>query len=284
MAEGEWPNLFLVGVLKGGTSTLWAYLDQHPDIFMSSVKEPHFFTTADPSQTTAPVKDERDYLNLFAAAAHQTIRGEASASYFTDLASPPAIKRANPEAKILVILRDPVERAYSHYLDMVGYGEERRSFAEAVEAELAGDRPAHTEPYVNRGFYSEPLDRYLQTFGDNVYVLFLERMASDPTSELRQVFDFLQVDVDVADRLTAERRNPYAMPRGPVSRLVGSSRIRTAGRLLIPRPLRPALERLLFKRAAKPPMEDEVRGVLQAIYESDRDPLERLVGRPLPWG
>jgi hypothetical protein len=281
MAEGQLPNLFLVGVLKGGTSTLWAYLDQHPDIFMSRVKEPHFFTAADPSRT-APVKDQRAYLNLFAGA-HESIRGEASASYFTDLASPPAIKRAVPEARILVILRDPVERAYSHYLDMVGFGEESRSFAEAVEAEIAGERPDHTEPYVNRGFYSEPLGRYLETFGDNVHVLFLETMASDPRSDLREVFEFLQVDPEVADQLTAERQNPYATPRGPASRLVGSSKIRAAGRLLMPRSLRPALQRLLFRRGAKPPMEHEVRGVLREIYESDQEPLEQLVGRPLPW-
>jgi hypothetical protein len=281
MAQEEWPNLFLVGVLKGGTSTLWAYLDQHPDIFMSRVKEPHFFTAADPSRTP-PVKDQRAYLNLFAGA-HEPIRGEASASYFTDLASPTAIRRANPDARILVILRDPVERAYSHYLDMVGFGEESRSFTEAVEAELAGERPDRTEPYVNRGFYAEPLGRYLQTFGDNVHVLFLETMASDPESELRGVFEFLQVDPEVADRLTAERQNPYATPRGPASRLVGSATLRTAGRLLTPRRLRPALQRLLFKRSAKPPMEREVRGILQEIYESDREPLERLVGGPLPW-
>jgi hypothetical protein len=281
MAEGEWPNLFLVGVLKGGTSSLAAYLDQHPDIFMSLVKEPHFFTGADPSQTRS-VRDKRTYLKLFAGA-QERVRGEASASYFTDSASPPAIKRASPEAKILVILRDPVERAYSHYLDMLRYGQESRSFAEAVEAELAGERPAGTEPYVSRGFYVEPLDRYLETFGENVHVLFLESMVRDPAPELREVFEFLQVDPDVADRLSVERRNTYAAARRPASRLVGSSRTRTAGRLLVPRKLRPAVERLLFKPAGKPAMDEGVRGVLQDIYGGDREPLEQRVGRPLPW-
>src|SRR5512133_3335666 len=279
MAEGEWPNLFLVGVVKGGTTSLAAYLDQHPDIFMSLVKEPHFFTDAAPRGS---VKDERAYLKLFAAA-RERVRGEASASYFTDSASPAAIKDANPEAKILVILRDPVERAYSHYLDNLQHGSESRSFAEAIEAELAGERPAGTEPYVSRGFYVEPLDRYLEYFGESVHVVFLEDMAGDPASELREIFEFLEVDPDIADWVRSERRNTYALARRSTSRLVGSPRARRAGQFLVPRRLRPTVERLLFKRADKPAVDEEVRGILAEVYRIDRGPLEQRVGRPLPW-
>jgi hypothetical protein len=282
MKQGGWPNLFLVGVVKGGTSSLWGYLDQHPDIFMSPLKEPHFFTNADPAGSTS-VKDERAYLQLFAGA-RERLRGEASVSYFGDSASPPAIKQVSPEAKILVILRDPVERTYSHYWDSVQYGDERRAFPEAVQAELAGDRRPGVEPYVKRGFYTEHLDRYLETFGENVHVLFLEEMTRDPKAELRRVFEFLRIDADVADRLTVERRNTFALRRRPAARLVRSPTMRKVGRLLVPFSLRPRVESLLFKRGSKPPMDDNVRQLLREVYERDRGALERLLGRPVPWG
>ena len=76
-----------------------------------------------------------------------------------------------------------------------------------MEDELAGDLPPGAEHYVHIGFYSEPLERYLRAFGDNVYVLFLEAMTRDPSSELREVFEFLGVEAEVAERLTAEHRN-----------------------------------------------------------------------------
>jgi len=281
-AGNPWPNLYLVGVVRGGTTSLWGYLQQHPEIFMSPVKEPHFFTTA--GATLAPAyATEEAYLRLFAGA-HEPVRGEASASYFGDPASPAAIKRVSPDAKILVMLRNPVERAYSHYWHAVGNGRESRPFGEAVREELAGRRPEGTEPYVRRGFYSESLRRYLDLFGDNVRVLFLEELSRDPSSTMRDVFGFIGVDPEVAVDLAPERRNVFQLPRGRVARWILTSHLsRATATLVVPRRLRPRVEQLLLASPARPAMDVELRDLLAGVYEPDEETLRSIVGRPLPW-
>lgn len=278
----EWPNLFVVGVVRGGTTSLWGYFQQHPEIFMSPVKEPHFFTKAG-ARLAPRYATESAYLGLFSGATER-IRGEASASYFGDAASPAAIKRVSPDAKILVILRDPVARAYSHYWHAVGNGHEPRGFAEAVHDELAGRRPDGAEPYVRRGFYSEALRRYLALFGDNVRVLFLEELSRDPATTLRSVFAFLGVDPNVADRLVVERRNESRLPRGRVAgRILRSSRSRKVAAAFVPRRLRSSIEGLLSSRPAQPAMAAETRELLVSVYTPDEDELRSILRRPLPW-
>jgi sulfotransferase family protein len=281
-ATTQWPNLFVVGVMRGGTTTLWGYLERHPEIFMSPVKEPHFFTKA--GVRRAPrYATEKAYLGLFTGASER-IRGEASASYFTDGDSPAAIKRVSPDAKILVILRDPVERAHSHYWHAVNNGHETRTFAEVVRDELAGLRPDGAETYVRRGFYSEPLRRYLDHFGDNVHVLFLEELSRAPTTIMRQVFAFLEVDPGAAEDLVVERRNEFRVPRGRFAgQIHRSRRLRGTAARLVPRRLRPSVERALFATGARPAMPAESRALLADVYASDEDALQAILGRPLPW-
>lgn len=281
-ATTQWPNLFVVGVMRGGTTTLSGYLERHPEIFMSPVKEPHFFTKA--GAMLAPrYATEKAYLGLFAGASER-IRGEASASYFTDGDSPAAIKRVSPDTKILVILRDPVERAHSHYWHAVGNRRETRTFAEAVRDELAGLRPDGAETYVKRGFYSEPLRRYLDHFGDNVHVLFLEELSREPTATMREVFAFLGVDPGAAENLAVERRNEFRLPRGRLaSRILRSRRLRGVAARLVPRRLRPSVEGVLFATGARPAMPEESRALLVDVYASDEDALQSILGRSLPW-
>jgi hypothetical protein len=119
MIDDPWPNLFIVGAAKAGTTSLYHYLAQHPDIYMAPVKEPHFFSRIHPAPELEAffphVSDEADYLSLFANAHAETVRGEASTSYLSHPDVADAIWQKRPEAKIVIMLRDPVERAYSNY-------------------------------------------------------------------------------------------------------------------------------------------------------------------------
>lgn len=277
-----WPNLFLVGVVRGGTTSLWGYLDQHPEIYMAAVKEPHFFSNANPK--LAPTfKDERAYLGLFAGA-REPVRGEASASYFADPTIPAAIKLASPEAKILVSFRDPVGRAYSHYWHDVAFGTETRSFSDAVREELAGIRREGLGGYVRLSFYSDSLQQYLDTFGGNVHVVFLEDMARDPVTTARDVFAFLGVEPAVADRLVTARRYGFQLPRGRLARsLVRSRRLRVVGRQVAPLRLRSRLEGMLLAPREAPPIEPDVRRLLEDVFTPDGEALRRILGRELPW-
>jgi Sulfotransferase family len=281
--ERRWPNLFIVGAGKAGTSSLADYLGQHPDIFMAPVKEPHFFSDADP-RLTPPIKDEEAYLRLFAGASTEKLRGEASVSYLWDTASPRAIKRASPDARILVLLRDPVDRAYSHYWHAFKNGVETRSFQQAVEDELAGVRPPGLEPYLERSRYAEALARYLDVFGASVYVLFFEDLVRDAAGELRKVFAFLDVEPAFAQRLDTGIRNAFALPRNRLAgTMLRSPRVRKAARAVVPSRSRRGLERLLLEPAAKPPMPREACALLEGAYDTDRMRLERLLNRRVPW-
>jgi hypothetical protein len=281
--DPRWPNLFLVGVGKGGTSSLWYSLAQHPDIHMSTLKEPHFFSDARPTLFTG-VKEESAYLKLFAGARNERVLGEASVSYFWDPDSPHRIARACPDAKILVILRHPIERAYSHYWHAVRNGRESRSFATAVDQELAGQVPAGREPYVARSLYSEPLERYLSVFAGNVYVLFFEDLVHDPAGELKSLFKFIGVEPDRATALVPTARNRFALPKNRVAaRFVRSRNARVVGRLLVPAVLRPRLEAVLMREREKPRMPPVIWQRLRGFYAEDHARLELLLGRPVSW-
>ena len=281
----RWPNLFIVGAPKGGTTTLWRYLDRHPDIYMSPAKEPNFFL--DPVPPVRP-PTERAYLELFEGAEGERWLGEASGRYFSDPMTPGLIEAKVPDARIMIALRDPVERAYSSYWHDVKFGIEQRPFAEVVDEQLdASSIPVGSDPdkkHVYLGFYSQHVQRFLDVFGEAVRTGFLEDLHAEPAREAASIFEFLEVDAGVADEITPGAHNVFAQPRNRVAaRLMASPRARAGGRAAFPEPLRTWVENLVLRRGQKPPLEPELRARLRAAFDADRGPLERLLGRPVPW-
>ena len=281
----RWPNLFIVGAPKGGTTTLWRYLDEHPGIFMSPAKEPNFFL--DP---TPPVKvpTEDAYLRLFSGAGDERWLGEASGRYFSDPATPGLIKARVPHARIMIALRDPVERAYSSYWHDVKFGIESRPFSEVVDQQIDDSRvPVGADPekkHVYLGFYSQHVARFLDVFGDAVRVGFLEDLHADPQGEAASIFEFLGVAQDVARQISPGAHNVFAQPRNRLAaRLMASPRARAGGRAFFREPLRTWVENMVLERGRKPPLDAALRARLQAAFEADREPLERLLGRAVPW-
>jgi hypothetical protein len=283
-ARGEWPNLFVVGAAKAGTTSLWRYLDEHPDVYMSPVKEPHFFSSFVPRLFPA-VKDEGSYLELFEDAGDVSLRGEASASYLWDPESAQRIKRASPGAKIVISLRNPVERAYAFYWTGVKYGGMHESFLDAVRSELAlpeAQRPATL--YVGYSLYADAVRRYVDAFDGNVSILFFEELNRDTRGELRRLFEALGVDAEVAERMDVERHNSFALPRGEVSRrILTSKRLRSLGRTVVPASRRAQVEGVLLTSPPRPEMDPEARRLLEEAFALDRANLQALLGRELPW-
>jgi Sulfotransferase domain len=279
----RWPNLFIPGVEKGGTASLWQYLDAHPDVFMSKVKEPSFFTT----DRHEAAKTEGSYLSLFEGR-WERWRGEASVKYFYDELAPGRIDGTVPGARILIILRNPVERAYSAYWGTVRSGYERRSFREAVEIELAGgpafDAENPRKAYVRRSYYREPVERFLSTFGERVRVLFLEELREDPRGEMGAVYAFLGIDPAVADRIEVDVHNTFWAPRNRLVELAMSSvRARRIARAIVPDAVHARLDRYVTVRGQKPELDEDVRQRLEVLFEAERPALESLLSRRLPW-
>ena len=284
-ADGAGPNLFVVGAAKSGTTALWTHLGAHPDVFMSQVKEPHHYSRGGaPGQEV--VKDPVAYARLFADGAGHRYRGEASPSYLWDAESPGRIREAAPDARIVISLRDPLERAHANYWTSVRVGLESRTFAAAVHEELAADEVDHLRippPYVARGFYDEQVPRYLDTFGDATMVLLFEEFVADVRGTMRRLFGWLGLDPAPAETLDPAPVFPFLFPRTrAVARLQAVPGLRRAVNALLRGRLRRRIDELVFA-TEKPALDPELRRLLRTVYAPHDARLRELLGRPLPW-
>ena len=286
----NWPNLFIVGAAKAGTTSLSRYLDEHPDVYMSPMKEPHFFSHIEPDPKLAGffphVKDPTAYLALFSNSGDARVRGEASTSYLTHEGVATSIKEISPEAKIVIMLRNPISRAFSHYWNDVREGIESRSFAQAVEEELSGPPGGWgvSSLYVDCGFYAERVKRYLDTFGNSVLVLIFEEFVAEPAAHLERTLRFLDLDPLLRGVRDFQPQNVFALPRNALSRkILGSGTTRNVARRLLPRRARAYGRQLLVAPSAKPELEPQVRRRLGAVYRGDVERVAGLLGRRPPW-
>jgi hypothetical protein len=283
-----WPNLFLVGAAKAGTTSVYDELARHPAIYMSAVKEPHFFSRIQPSREREAffphVSDRDSYLALFDRVADQRLVGEASTSYLWDAHAAERIRRVSPDASILIMLRDPVERAYSQYWNDVREGFEKRSFPEALAEEERSGPGAWgvTSLYVGCGRYTDQVERYLERFGARVLVSFFEDFVADREAVIADIHSFLGVDSQGVD--AGARGNPASLPRNVLSgRILGSGRLRTIARATVPRGMRARMRGALLKEATRPPMDAEARATLTRLFRPEVERLAELLGRAPPW-
>jgi hypothetical protein len=285
----KWPNLFLVGAAKAGTTSLYRELARHPAIYMSPMKEPHFFSRIEPASSWEAffphVSDEDEYLALFKGAGNEDLLGEGSTSYLWDGQAAGRIKRAVPEARILIMLRDPVDRAYSHYWNDVREGLEERSFLDALaEEERSGPGGwGVSSLYIDCGRYADQVARYLERFGAGVLVSFLEDFVTDRASTMAEIHTFLGVGPVPAG---APLRRMYAisLPRNRLGRaLLASGRVRRFARATVPRPLRSRLRGTLVEEATPPPMDPAAGTLLREISRPEVARLGELLGKSPPW-
>ena len=266
-----------MGAPKAGTTSLYEYLRRAPGVYMSPIKEPRYFTTIDPVEVTAmpPVRDRVKYLRLFQGAKDAVAIGEASVTYLRDPETPRRIRDAVPDARIIVLLRDPVERAFSDYLMHVREGWQTLTFQEALRTDL----------YSEKGFYAQQTRRYLEIFGpERVKIIIFEEFIQDIEGAVSDILKFLGVDSQpIVPVETAY--NAFAMPRLRWAyRILGSRWARRAARPLIPAPLRMLVkEKILLKKVSKPVMPQEARKLLEDLYRDDVEKLEEILKRALPW-
>ena len=287
----RWPNFFIVGAARAGTSSLYHYLRRHPDVFMSPVKEPHYFAHVNPGPERLrylPIRlfpREEQYLRLFEGARGHPVVGEASTGYLYDPEAPARIRERAPDARIVALLRDPVERAYSHYLLHVAGGTQHQPFYDALveDSRRCPKGLGYSYLYVERGLYHQQVRRYLDTFGpERVRVYLYEDLAADASGVVRDVCAFL--GVPFYDGRFFDPTPQYATysPRfGLVRRLIGNRYLRALG-LTLPERLSVLLRhRLLLTRGAKPTMDERARAFLHSVFAGDVALLQGLLGRDL---
>ncbi|MCP4147307.1 MAG: sulfotransferase [bacterium] len=198
------PNFFIVGMPRSGTTSLYAYLKQHPDIYVSLFKEPHFFGT-DLTQPRINVTDEELYYGLFAGAGQRKRVGEASVWYLTSATAAGEIKAFNPGAKIIVMLRNPVDMIQSLHSLYMRTGNENVADIEAALALQPGRMQGKKIPpgcyfpeglfYTEVAIYFDKSKRFVDRFGlDNIQFVIFDEFASDTPSAYKAVLAFLEVE------------------------------------------------------------------------------------------
>lgn len=286
--DDVWPNLFIVGAARAGTTSLWRYLDEHPEVHMSSEKEPNFFLGDEevkPGPDPNRFSKER-YLELFEDAGDTMYRGEASVSYLWSEVAPDRIAKRCPDAKIIISLRDPISRAYSHYLKDIRDDKEATpgDFYVAIQEDLARNKDhwGYPSDYVEPGLYADQVARVLQTFGEEqVQILMFDALRQDDRGVMGDIAQFLGVDESAFDDRVLDRRYNAYGASGPIRKFLRTNHvIRWVARRAMPPGLRRYLkEELLVSQRKKPPLDPKAREVLTEIYAPDLDQLEDLIGK-----
>lgn len=211
------PDFLIIGVAKGGTSSLFSYLEQHPDMQLSREQEIHFFASF-------YERGINYYRSFFPFKNSEKLTGESSPYYFLHPQVPARVKKDLPHAKIILLLRDPVKRAYSNY-NMVKGVDWVDSFEEAVQIEKDRITPHHekmkvdpsyknqhhqTFSYVTRGFYYSQLQNWLEHYDlSEMLILKSEDMFENPKSTLAKVYHFLGVEEVFPEDLRPRNNRVY---------------------------------------------------------------------------
>lgn len=236
------PNFFVVGAAKAGTTSLYYYLKQHPEIYMSPIKEPHFFSKDinvnlfrkdyrksvsidTKSYFSKPklkelhsvfITEYEDYVKLFREVKDEKAIGEASGSYLYSKVAAREIYKFNPNSKIIIILRDPIERAYSHYImDLMSGFTDKADFIKEVINDYNKPQKGWgiSNLYIELGLYYEQVKRYLEVFPkENVKIILYDDYKNQTEKVLKEIFSFLDVDSNFLPDIS-KKYNIGAVPK-----------------------------------------------------------------------
>ena len=302
------PNFFIVGAARAGTTSISKYLKQHPQVYMSPVKEPHYFSSDidissfkwqyrsrflididayfDESKLkelhTAHITEWEQYCKLFRNAGNAKAIGEASVSYLYSGCAAKNIREKLPNAKIVILLRNPVERAFSHYLTDLRDGYTTLSFRKALEKDLEQKKKGWgvSHLYVELGMYYEQVRRYLDLFPKDNVKIYLYDEFGNLRELLHDLFRFLDIDRSfLPDISTVHNRSRMpknvminAVLKGPISHLLKG---------VLPTSYIKDIKKLLLKDVVIPQMHMDDRRRLNTIFHKDIEKLSGLLGKDL---
>jgi hypothetical protein len=285
------PNFFIVGAPRCATVSLRITLNMHPDVFVPQVPEPSFFNDDLPTAPSLRVPDLSAYLALFSEAGEARCLGEKTAWYLMSEVAAARIREFQPDARIIVSLRHPIEMMRSlHAQRLKTFDECITDFGEALRAEPARAREERIPPTATRPFallyrraarYAEHVKRYFDAFGRaNVLVFPFERLVTNPEIEYRRIFAFLQVDPDFVPNL--QQNNTVGAQRFlKLKRLLRRSpRLEQAMRRVIPHSLFQSAADTLAPifTTSRTEIDVRLRTELDAEFHEEATRLSELVG------
>jgi hypothetical protein len=292
------PTFIVIGAARSGSTAVYEYLTQHPDVFMSEPKEPHYFAFPgerldfrgpgdDLLMNQAAITDRWRYSQLFAQASGAKAVGEASVSYLYYPAAARRIKESIPGVKLVCVLRNPADRAFSSYMFMLSrLLEPAADFRTALadEDRRVAEGWHHLWHYRRMGYYHAQLKHYFDLFDrDQLRVYLYDDFRNDPDSVVDDCFRFIGVEPpNVPLRVPSPHLS--GTPRFPTLNrfLMYDNRLKDLVRPILPRPVRGGLwNRLLKSNTQRQTLAADIREELMAGYETDIQRLEELLDRDL---
>lgn len=268
--EGRLPTFLIIGASKAGTTSLASYLSQHPDVFMSSRKEINFFDLH--------YGEGVDWYRAhFVGAGDRRAVGEATPTYFLDDRALSRMAELLPDARLVVLLRNPVDAAWSNYWMQRSLGFEKRDFAEAVRAELEGERSGAIQ-YLWPVRYVRRLERVCDLYPrEALLVRLFDDLTADPRATFTEVCRHIGVDDTVVPPNVGDVYNPSTRLRSERLRYL---MLRSRAWKWMPRLATP-IDRWNRVRTAYPEIDPVVRGRITDLLAEDTAALTRWLGRDL---
>ena len=279
-----YPDFFLVGTPKAGTTSIYKYMDQHPEIFVPLVKEPNYFTDFGPNcKMGTNIKDLNKYLSLYTTAQPFQKRGDFSVSYMHDHQAYMKIHECNPNAKIIMVIRQPVNRAYSHWLmdKREGFtdGEFYNDFLKDVNFE--GKKGfCYNSMYYDCSLYADDIEKYRSLFSD-VLVLVYEEIFTDMQKTMESIYSFLNVDNINNHNLT--RYNESGEVKNKLFKWIYANKAaRRIFRVIIPENFKGSFrEKIMVKSDSK--INEADFGKTVSYFKDDVIKVRELLSRPNLW-
>ncbi len=277
------PNFFIAGMPRSGTTSLYTYLKQHPDIFLALYKEPHFFGK-DLTPNVYAIQDEAVYYSLFRGADGKKAVGEGSVWYLTSQTAAAEIKAFNPAAKIIIMLRNPLAMIYSlHSLYVRTGNEDTADFREALNRQpermkgLAIPSGCYFPEgllYTEVGKYYGKVKRFVDAFEmDKLHFVIFDDFAADVGQSTRETLAFLEVDEGFRAEFDLEKAD--AIIRPIVLQQIRNAHPEVKNRLSIKMGLK------AHKSPSRVPLPPELKARLKALFKEDIEKTGALIGRDL---
>ena len=270
-------NLFIAGAPKAGTSFLYQKLQGHPELFFPKIKEVNFFSIEDLNTHNSYYKDYRiekksTYLNFYKKGQNYKYLIDSSVSYFAFPKVPKRIKAFNPDAKFIFILRNPIQRAFSHYKMDKRMGYASLPFLDYLDNHKY---PEHYRQYVENSLYARNISNYINIFGKNqICVLILENIEKD----IIKLYEFLNISGEMLSFDSSDKVNANKKPKNIISKTLQKNRRLTSQlKMIIPRSIVNKFNGLLYKEEEKEEMTVKERSILNDLLKEDRQNLEQLL-------
>jgi len=314
--EAVIPNFFVVGAAKSGTTSLEFYLQNNPDVFICPIKEPHYFCKdIDTKKFTSSYKelldfdintylnkrplenkhiafvdDYSNYINLFDGVSNEKAIGELSTGYLYSTVAAEEIYKYNSKAKIIIILRQPVERAYSHYLmNLEGFKDYSSDFHEAVSRDFNSGVKGWgiTHLYVELGLYYEQIKRYLDIFpAEQVKIILFEDFIKNTDQSVVDILKFLDVSTDIADEASLGHiKNSSSITNinitGDIPLKIFNITKNILKKIIISPRLRYIIKQRLITHSPPPKLSDDEFYLVLKYFENDIARLSDILGKDL---